>query len=102
MKSLLYCFQNFEFICTKNQVHKSEPCYSAQFFLKLLEIISILQKLSKSTEINMIRIGCIHEEIDTHTKNPQMQPKVAVNGHTFRWNKDKEHMFIYDLISKKL
>ena len=65
-------------------------------------MISILHKSSKSTEINMIRIGCIHEEIDTHTKKFEMQPKVAVNGHTFRWNNHKKHMYKCDLILKKL
>ena len=50
----------------------------------------------------MIRIGCIHEEIDTHTKKFEMQPKVAVNGHTFRWNNHKKHMYKCDLILKKL
>ena len=50
-------------------------------------MISILHKSSKFAKINMIRIGCIDEEIDTHTKKFEMLPKVAVNGHTFRWNK---------------
>ena len=50
----------------------------------------------------MIRIECIHEEIDTHAKKSEMQPEVAVNGRTFRWNKHKKHMYKCDLISKKL